>query len=334
MNLTGQQIKIFTNPFPGGWTPQDIDTFLGGSEEAVVYLAQTLVEKGAVVTVYHDKNSNCYLFRGVNYKNREEAECNADDIFITFKDKTPWLNRADAKIKIHWSCETEKIWDYKAVDAVVHLSEFHKSRHPWIFASHSNVIPLGIDTDSLTRNKTAKEPGSILYCSSPDRGLQHLIQDWSTIKKHYPNLVLKVAYGFSHIDKFSQNHTVNQFKEDTLKALDQPGIDYLGTLDKDEIEKEYWKAQFWCLPLIHPESELFCLNAVKSRFCGCTPVVNRIGALTNTVGVHFKYSDFISGCAGLIETKKEPVSFLTWSSVVDDYWDPLFDTILSKKGQL
>ena len=45
----------------------------------------------------------------------------------------------------------------------------------------------------------------------------------------------------------------------------------------------YWKSEYWVLPLNNPQSELFCLNAIKAQYCGSIPVVRRVGALQETV---------------------------------------------------
>ena len=66
------KIIIFTNDVAGGWEPDDIDRFLGGSEESVVLLSEALIRYGFEVDVYHTKKPGVeekkVSFMGVNYK--------------------------------------------------------------------------------------------------------------------------------------------------------------------------------------------------------------------------------------------------------------------------
>lgn len=52
--------------------------------------------------------------------------------------------------------------------------------------------PLGCDPEQY--GKVAKIPGRVIYCSSPDRGLDHLLGCWEDIKKAAPHATLHVFY--------------------------------------------------------------------------------------------------------------------------------------------
>ena len=324
-----QKIKIFTNEVGSLWEPEDIETFLGGSEEAIVLFASALAELKYDITVYHSARvKNEKEFKGVKYAPRELAQCDKDDIFITWKDSTPWINGAEAKKKIHWTADIEKSWgvnkskyklNIESVDSFVNISKYQRSKNIFVPFQKEHVFPLGVDIESLDKNKENKINNTMLYCSSPDRGLAQLLQDWPQIKKHNPKLKLKVAYGWHNFS--FQNFQLRKFKNQIDKLLRQPDIEYLGILRKDEIEKEYWKAQYWGLPLNNPDSELFCLNAVKARYCGCTPVVNKIGALKETVGDYIPYMRFRDG-KNKVKQEKAHWDVISWKDVVRKYWEP------------
>lgn len=323
------KVKIWTNEVEGGWSPYDLETFLGGSEEAIVLFAEALVRMGFSVTVYHTKKyedpkpDETTEKNGVVYKNRALGEMLTGDIFITWKDNTPWIEGGKCYKKIHWSSDVESPWDTSLVDHFIHLTNFHETRNLFVESGKSKIFPQGVDLKSLDKNKTEKVQNTMLYCSSPDRGLFNLLKDWPQIKTHFPELELKITYGFELFEKI-MGEKGEDFKNMIMSSCNQPGITWLGQLSKDEIEKEYWKAQYWVMPLQKPQSELFCLNALKTRHTGCIPVVNKIGALRDTVGDFIDYKAFVNGSKKITRFESK-VSVLTWVDVVKQYWMPLFE---------
>ena len=325
-------IRIFTNEVAGGWLATDLEDFLGGSEEVVVLLARALKRSGFNVTVFHTFpegfSGNDYTDEGVEYKKRSSAGVNSGDILITFKDNLPWRGKEfRPAVKIHWSSDVEMPWPQGTVenlDAFICLSEFHKSRSIFVPYDKLKVFPQGLDTVSLTANFVPKEHDTILYCSSPDRGLSQLLNDWPAIQKQYDNrFKLKVSYGFKNIDLMARN--AKEVKSHLLYKMQQPGITYLGQLSKNKMEEEYHRSHYWTLPLNRADSELFCLNATKSFFCGCIPIVTRIGALKNTVKSHIPYKNFVSGDMQPVHEEEDKTLQLTWDQVVERYWIPLFE---------
>lgn len=317
-------IKIFSNEIPGGWSPLDLEKSLGGSEETIVLLAKALAEKHEVIVYHSQKDKSSFIHDGVVYKDHSEANCYDDEVFITVKDNTPWLNGARGKVNLHWTAEVERPWDTSMLDAYVHISEFHKSRNLWVPSNISKAIPHGIDIPSLDKNKAVREENTLLYCSSPDRGLEVLLKDWPKIKERHPEFILKISYGFEMLKACSNNNPkALEYIDYMLGLMQQSDIHYLGSMSKDDLEKEYWKAHFWILPLQKAESELFCLNAVKSSYCGAIPIVNKIGALKDTVGEYIPYKNLINGKLETTDKKSARYQAFNWSNIVCRYWENL-----------
>lgn len=331
-----QTVKIFTNYVEGAWSPYDLEQMLGGSEECVVLLSEALQRNGYEVIVYHtkyDHEKGCVVRNEVNYLCRTEAKCNSDDIFVTFKDPNPWIQGAKAKKNIHWSSDVERPWDTTRVDHFVNLTEYHQNRNLFVAPGRSIVIPHGIDVDSLEDSiPDGQNEDSILYCSSPDRGLWQLLQDWPRILKHFPNLKLKITYGFDLYNKVTNsgyNRNIQgggvSFQDrltDMIIKLDN--VRMFGTLPRSEMEAEYAISRYWILPLNNPDSELFCLNALKTKYCGAMPIVNKVGALQNTVGDYYNYRDFVNGKFELRKGTAD-VEIMNWDRIVEKYWIPLFE---------
>lgn len=67
----GDEIAIYVGPCFTSWTPKNLDnpegSFLGGSEEAVIYLCRELAKKGWKVTVFADPGADAGEYDGVTY---------------------------------------------------------------------------------------------------------------------------------------------------------------------------------------------------------------------------------------------------------------------------
>ena len=338
-----QTLKIFTNEVYKGWSPEDLETFLGGSEECVVLLADALQRKDFDVSVYHtqkhseaDENSTKTI-KGVKYISRQKAKCNSNYIFITFKDPSPWINGAQAIKKIHWSSDIERPWGINRqgishvnnVDFFINITSYHQYKNTFVPPQKQYIIPHGIDTASLNKNKVDKVKNTLLYCSSPDRGLYQLLLDWKKIKEKQPELKLKVSYGWNNFH--FQNLDIRRFKFDVEKLLKQDDVEFLGTLTKNQMEKEYWKAEYWILPLHNPDSELFCLNAIKSKYCGCKHIVNKLGGLKDTVWEYIPYRNFVFNNLDIVQDSGI-ANVATWDEIVERYWMPILDLKTSSIG--
>jgi hypothetical protein len=320
-----KRIVIFTNEVAGGWCPSDIEQFLGGSEECVTLLAQGLVAAGYDVDVYHSQREGCSdgMYGGAFFYGRQTCQIPDPEntILITFKTHEPWDGGANCWRNVHISSDVESPWNVGVLHHFVHISNFHETQHIWMPDAISRVIPWGADLARLDRNKTAKMPGTVLYCSSPDRGLYALLANWPLIKSYTPELKLKIAYGFRNFNLMGGNREMVKALSDMMM---QDGVEFIGELTADVLAQWYHRSEYWCLPLNYPQSELFCLNAVKSRYCGCTPVVNRIGALRDTVGEHIVYTDFVQGDLKITEA---PAAFdaMPWHDVIEKYWLPILN---------
>jgi glycosyltransferase involved in cell wall biosynthesis len=329
-------IRIFTNQVAGGWKATDLDNFLGGSEECVVLLAEALVRKGFKVAVYHTfpdingkKTDGFYIHNDVYYEPREKVDCQKGDILISFKDNYPWLGKEkDADIKIHWSSDIEDPWDVSDLDYFVNLSNYHRLQNAFVPNNKSVIVPHGIDINSIlmASNLQNLSYDTMLYCSSPDRGLRELLEGWEVIHKNNPSLRLNVAYGFKNVAVM--NKQPDAVQHGIKKLLNQPNVTYLGQLTREEIHKQYYQCMYWVLPLNDPTAELFCLNAVKAQFCGCTPIVNRIGALKETVRFYIDFKNLLKG-ESIFEREsvyeRELYPFKDWDMIVEKYWIPMFE---------
>lgn len=287
-------INIYTNIVNGGWSPWDLETGLGGSEEVLIQFASYIADQGHNVTVYH--NGKHGKFKGVKYKGHEEFKSYIfSDVFIAFKNREILNKTVKAKKKYFWTTEILKnLTDrfYNNVDAVYTISDYHKST---MLKKHDKLKSQYLWFDKKELDKSfAPKKNIMLYSSSFDRGLEQLLINIDKLQKKLEFDKLVITYGWDFWDKANKgNSRAQQWKNKMLKLMDNKIVEVKGRLSRDKIHKQYWQAKYWALPLNNPESELFCINAVKAQYCEAIPVVRKIGALTETVNDHYDFQQLL-----------------------------------------
>lgn len=140
----------------------------------------------------------------------------------------------------------------------------------------------------------------IIYTSSYDRGLQHLLEMWPDIRKAVPDAELEVFYGWQLFDKFySSNPSSMAWKANIVKMLGQEGVVKHGRLSQPELALEMQECGIWAYPTHF--GEINCISAIKAQAYGCEPVVINYAALKETV----QFGRKINGDIYDDETKEE-----------------------------
>jgi len=136
-----------------------------------------------------------------------------------------------------------------------------------------------------------------VYSSSPDRGLDVLLEMWPSIREQAQAAGIKkpeLHYAYSPIYfQFRDSGAFPHLKDfhAKLERLEQQageGLVNHGSLSQPELAKLYREAMIWSYPSWHssgpaPFPEIFCLSAVEAQAAGCIPVTLGYGALKETV---------------------------------------------------
>lgn len=312
-------LTIYTNEVAGGWLPEHIHHSLGGGEESLVLFALAMTNAGKTVEIYSSINEK-QIFHGITFYPRQSFDFSKKyETLITWKDYTPWRLNVQADKKIHWSSDVEMPWSNGVINRIDHyicFSTYHLNRNSWVNYGKDDkgkVIQLGVDYASVSSWKEKRQEKSILYCSSPDRGLETLLDCWRQIQEH-GDYKLIITYGF----KFLSNDFINNIANKTK----QKGITLLGAIDKISFEKLLSSCEYWCLPLNNKDSELFCLNAIKSRITGTTAIINDVegSGLTDTIDRYVPFHDFIEGNSTIMKNDNCNTVPLSWDEVVKRHW--------------
>lgn len=288
------EIAILCGPGFEEWSPKSIQTGLGGSEEAVVYLSQELTKLGWKVTVYANPGKEEGLYDDVEYKVWHDL--NPRDEFnvlilwrgIGFTDVNP-----KAKFTMLWMHDVPNNPDFteerlEKVDKIAVLSDYHKSL--FRMAKDGAFAEIPADKFFLTSNGIPKmpekewegNPKRMVYMSSIDRGLVYLLTNWAKIRKEVPDAELHVFYGFKVFDAIHRDNPAKvAWKAKVMKMMKQDGITFHDRVGHEALNYEISKSGIWAYPTDF--TEISCISAMKAQALGAVPVVTDFAALSETV---------------------------------------------------
>lgn len=127
-----------------------------------------------------------------------------------------------------------------------------------------------------------RNPHLMVYGSSYDRGLEHLLKLWPKIKAEVEDAELHVFYGWNLFDKVYHDNPASQaWKAKMNEMMTQPGITHLGRISHEAVKKEMQIAGIWAYPTHF--GEISCITAMKAQAYGAIPVVIEYAALEETV---------------------------------------------------
>lgn len=287
-----KRVSIFCPGTYEFWDPDSLKSGIGGSEEAVIHMSNRLRDCGWNVTVYNmcqeDKEFDGVQWKGL-YGCRKEDK---PDVFIY------WRNVASVDLGFHghqtyvWLHDLQKpeYWydeRYDRIDKAMVLSKFHRKNVDYIPDEKIWITRNGIDPSQFSQ-KLDRNPFRCYYASSPDRGLDTLLDSWAKIREAVPQAELDVYYGFTKT--FDQLHANNpqmlKWRERIMEQLKQPGVNFHGRVGHFEMAKRILQSQL----LLYPTSfgEISFIGGMKAQAGGAVPVCSRYGAVDETVRYGYK----------------------------------------------
>jgi len=273
-----------------------LDHGIGGSEYAVIKLAQQFADNGHDVIV----SGNVYteLIDGVNYVSSENLTNNQhfdiviatnyihyllflESIGITFDKSYFWLHNTSYHPYYRGESLPNDGIEYLESDRltkVVCVSEYHsnlmKSKWPHL-ADKITYIDNAIDPSDFEKISVERVSNRFIYSSAPDRGLETLLQMWPSIKKMKPNATLYIAsppYAMSWYDEYK---------------VEYDDVHFLGNLSPSELYKNIKMSEYWVYPSVY--NETYCITALEMMMGGVkiisTDTGNLKSLLSNRGGV-------------------------------------------------
>lgn len=299
-------------------TPQHFDEnggggMLGGSEEAVMYLSRELAKLGRNVRVYTPLPPHRLpgLDRfGVDWQEIDTFDVEAEHGTVVFwRSPQMVLNimRAKAEGKaIVPGFRRTYIWlhdihtglqgqlqeiAFKGVDGIITLSKFHRegidANSPGIgrYFDLANGIP-GEDFEPSS-DDPVRDKNLVLYTSSPDRGLRHLLNAWPEVKRVCPDARLDIYYDWSMFSKMQPDayeKLVAQYE--AVRHLD---VRHLGGVDHETLHRALKTANVWAYSHFDNVTvETHCISLAKAKASGAFPLITPHGALPETAAGYGK----------------------------------------------
>jgi glycosyltransferase involved in cell wall biosynthesis len=292
---------------------------LGGSETALCKMAEQFARRGWDVRVYAGEGDGG--IRGDHVTTNEDADPTGNvlyrpaaawdpgeacDLFVSSRvpevldrsiaapRRVLWLHDADYGERL-----TEERVE-RATDVIV-LSEFQQELltglYPFLegrtWVSRNGIEPLWFRSGATD---AAKKP-QVVYSSSPDRGLEVLLELWPRVRERVPEATLHYGYAPVYFAMRDAGWPGLQELSTRLDKLgQQEGVVNHGSMGQQRLARLYMDSMVWAYPswqtiVDGPFPEISCISAMEAQAAGCVPIALDHGALRETV----KAGDLVAG---------------------------------------
>jgi len=269
---------------------------LGGIETAIIRVGEALHARGHSVTIYTthtDPPASEPLYEHLS-KASDMSEC---DVFICVREWIPLLSDIPSKVKLFWTGDAaDQVQSFgigdrrvaKRIDGFLAVSDWHAqniAEESGFPHNKIHVIRNGIHLP-LFSSPQKRQNKSLIYSSTPFRGLALLPTIFEAVYKEHPDATLNVYSGIDVYKSKNESAYLNQLSEkykpvfDSLTAMD--GVTVHGNVTQPELAKAFLQSQILCYPNIFPETS--CISIMEAQAAGCVPVTSNLAALPETVG--------------------------------------------------
>jgi len=267
------------------WAPPILrEKGIGGSETAVVKIAERFVRDGWAVDVFGQPGKWEGVHDGAGWWDARFAAGERADVTVVWRQ--PGMPVPEGTTPILWLHD----YSYRGHDlsrwpTVLGVSAYHAQTLNAIHkVNHADFVPNGIDLERFTGARI-RRPFSALYTSSPDRGLEVLLDVWPAISTDEPGARLEIAYGWQNIDRAiaAGDEGLAALKGRVMRRVAQmkDTVTWLGRLDQDTLAEKFLSTSVWLYPTTFLETS--CIGAMEAMAAGCIPVTTDAGALGDLV---------------------------------------------------
>jgi len=178
------------------------------------------------------------------------------------------------------------------------------------------------------------EWGRLHYSSSPDRGLDNILEMLPWLTEKCPDVTLHIYYSFYNWSQAAKSRgDSRELKqiEAMQKQIDNYGAKVVmhGRVGQQELANEWKKAWCWFYPSSFTET--FAITAVEAQLSATPIVCSNVGALQTTVG---EYGIRVQHHPYSAEARKEYLAWLNLLYHSKDFWKKQSDKSFegSKRG--
>ena len=272
---------------------------IGGSETAAAKLGEAFVRRGYRVVVFgHCEEGTC---AGVDYVHLDRFSSFAEsfhiDVFIVSRYAQLLGEPVRATKRYFWAHDMNAIPARGAtgdvlrqrageLDGIFCLSPSHRdafARTHRLDASKIVVTRNGLTPERFAGSEERRS-FRFIYSSSPDRGLDTLLELFPRIRERLPEAELHIFYGFENWDRalgMRVDRDAEAWRDRIRAAMQQPGVFFRGRVGQRELAREMMRSDIWFYPTRFEET--YCITALEAQMAGALCVASDLGALRTTV---------------------------------------------------
>lgn len=269
------------------WDEQSLEREgTGGSETAAIEIARWIkLKTGRPVKIFQPRADSQKMPSGVEYYPVSKIE----SYIKTYKPKAHIAWRHATRL----TPVDSYVWSH---DLITHGGENHGNYEKYLCLSgfHKEFV---IDQQAVPEDKIAlvsnginpkdfegleqveKIPGKVVFSSSPDRGMERVIEICKLARQKVPHLELHLFYGFKNMRLAGQNAEADRLE--ALIAENSEFVKYHGMATKKELMRHFAESECWLYPADFIET--YCITAIEALATRAYPLVRNIGALPYTL---------------------------------------------------
>jgi len=240
----------------------------GGTEKATIFLMEALQRLGYQVflAATDEELKTKYLGQHFDFVVSQDAKALGD--FPNAK-RILWLHQFWESPYIQERIPYAKMFS----DQVVTLSACQQYQFASVCNIRSTVTYHGIGYDELAPT-IPKQPYSLIYASTPYRGLSLIPDIFRKIKAFQPQATITIC---SSMNTYGMPESDAQYQAlfDEVRQIE--GVNFTGSLNMQALYREMAKSRIFLYPCIYPET--YCMAMDEAMAHGCIPVVTELGAL-------------------------------------------------------
>lgn len=274
---------------------------LTGSESSFFNLARTLSERGHEVAVFCKCVAPAILESGVNVvpiQSLPSLRSMPVDAVIAWNEPDylqfapPGVPRiCDQQLNDFGYCRMPN-WK-QLVDRWVSPSAHHAKNVMEPDGLVAEVIPNSVDLDLFAGPAHERDPKRVVYCSSPDRGLHHLLGWWPEIRRRVPGANLRIFYRLAPWLERARNNDDEvgrraRYIEEAVSRLCgnyDYGVTITGLVPNSQMASELRRAAvlaYPCDPVRYTEG--FGCSVLDAAAADCLPIISDADALPSVHG--------------------------------------------------
>ncbi len=291
MSGAGKRVVFFQSAKLEGNTIEEGLT--GGVGAANISLSRQLASLGYKMTFLCDcKREGTY--NGVEFlnmaKTQDLLENSTIDFFISEASPIPFQYKIGAKkiilrTGLHFDAKPIQFFHDKDIQKRVDYFSFVGAWQARTIKEHFGLMPEkffvlqnGYDP-LLLKPSISKVKGRLIYCSTPARGLDVIVDVFPRIRRKFKSAELFVFSDYE-IYGFPKGEAAKRYPE-MFKKMGQSGIHWVGNVKRPQLMEELQRAYILAYPSHFTECS--SMATIEAQAAGAVPVSTRLAGLLDTI---------------------------------------------------